>query len=89
MNSIEHALIAVMAADSGDTTTALAHLSTAQRHARTTARRERQIVQIAALMIDGKRERAAGLALEHAAEFPGDVELLTRVSHGAIPSSDA
>ena len=85
MNPIEHALIAVMAANSGDTRTALAHISSAQRGARVTARRERQIVQIAALMVDGRRERAAGLALEHAAEFQGDAELLTRVSHGAIP----
>jgi hypothetical protein len=77
MNPIEHALIAVIAADSGDTTTALAQISIAQRHARTTARRERQIVQIAALLVDGKRARAAGLALEHAAEFPDDAELLT------------
>jgi len=80
MNATEHALLAVMAADSGDTTTALAHISRAQRHARTTARRERQIVQIAALVVEGQRGRAAGLALEHIAEFPDDAELLDRVA---------
>ena len=80
MNAIEHALLAVMAADGGDTTTALAQISQAQRHARTSARRDRQIVQIAALVVAGQRERAGGLTLEHAAEFPDDVELLARVA---------
>jgi hypothetical protein len=80
MNAIEHALFAVMAADRGDTTTALEQLSQAQRHARTTARRERQIVEIAALVIAGQCERAAGLTLEHAVEFPDDAELLARVA---------
>jgi hypothetical protein len=80
MSAIEHALLGVMAANGGDTTTALEELSRAQRLARTTARRERQIVQIATLVITGGSERAAGLALEHAAEFPDDAELLARVS---------
>jgi hypothetical protein len=80
MNAIEHALLAVMAADSGDTTTAREQLARAQRHARTTARRERQIVQIAALIVSGGRERAAGLTLEHTAEFPDDAEILARVA---------
>lgn len=89
MSPIEHALIAVMAAHSGDTTTALAQISSAQRHARTSARRERQLVQIAALVVEGKHERAAGLTLEHAAEFPDDAELLTRVAPAArsVPPS--
>ena len=80
MNAIEHALLAVIAANGGDTTTALEELSRAQCHARKTARRERQIVQIATLFVTGGRERAAGLTLEHAAEFPDDAELLARVS---------
>jgi hypothetical protein len=80
MNAIEHALLAVIAAESGDPRTALEQLSRAQRYARTTARRERQIVQIAALVIAGKRERAAGLTLEHAVDFPEDAELLARVA---------
>jgi hypothetical protein len=45
----------------------------------TNARRYRQVVEIAALVVAGDRERAAGLALEHAAEFPGDGELLAHV----------
>jgi len=80
MNAIEHALLAVMAADSGETATALEQLAHAQRYARATARRERQIVQIAALVVEGRRDRAAGLTLEHTAEFPDDAELLTRVA---------
>ena len=82
MNATEQALLAVMAADSGDTPTALAHISQAQRDARSTARRERQIVQIAALVIEGQHGRAAGLTLEHTAEFPDDADLLARVAGG-------
>jgi hypothetical protein len=80
MTAIEHALLAVMAANSGDTVTAQGYISRAEQYARATARRERQIVQIAALVVAEHRERAAGLALEHAAEFPDDADLLVRVA---------
>jgi hypothetical protein len=80
MNAIEHALLAVMAANGGEPALAQDHLSDAKRHARATARRERQIVEIAALVIDGAAVRAAGLALEHTAEFPEDADLLARIS---------
>jgi hypothetical protein len=80
MNAIEHALLAVMAAGSGDTATACRHLARAQHDARATARRERQIVEIAALVLSGRCDRAAGLTHEHAAEFPDDGELLARVA---------
>jgi hypothetical protein len=80
MSAIEHALRAVMAADAGDATTADGHISSARRYARTTARRDRQIVEIAALVVAGHRQRAAGLAHEHTAEFPHDAELLGRVA---------
>lgn len=80
MNAIEHALLAVLAATGGDPAAADAHIARAQQHARATARRDRQIVEIAALVIAGDAERAAGLCLEHTAEFPGDVDLLARVS---------
>jgi hypothetical protein len=79
MNATEYALLAVQTADSGDTATALAQISRAQRHARSAARRERQFVQIAALVVGGQRDRATGLALEHTAEFPEDAELLAFV----------
>lgn len=80
MSAIDHALLAVMAAEHGDGDAAQMHLSCAQREVRTTARRDRQIVQIAALVVAGHRERAAGLALEHTAEFPDDADLLARVA---------
>jgi hypothetical protein len=80
MNAIEHALLAVMAASNGDTCTAQGHLSRAHQHARATARRERQFVEIAALIIAGDGARAAGLAFEHTAEFPEDADLLARIS---------
>ena len=80
MNAIEHALIALIAAKRGDGAGARGHISRAQRHARANARRERQVVEIAALVVDGDVERAAGLALEHLAEFPDDVDLLARVA---------
>ena len=85
MHPITQALLALMAADDGDTAAARAHVATAQRHARRTARRDRQIVEIAALVVAGNRARAAGLALEHTAEFPDDADLLARVSAATRP----
>jgi hypothetical protein len=79
VNAIEHALLAVIAADSGDAAVAHDHISHAQLHARATARRERQVVEIAALVVARDRERAAGLSLEHTAEFPDDADLLAQV----------
>ena len=83
--ALEHALLAVSAARGGDEVTAADHIAHAQQQTRTTARRERQLVEIAALVVTGDRDRAAGLALEHVVEFPGDAELLTRVSPAATP----
>jgi hypothetical protein len=80
MNAIEHALLAALAANDGDMAAARGHISRAQQYARVTARRERQIVEIAALIIANDAERAAGLTFEHAAEFPDDVGLLARIS---------
>jgi hypothetical protein len=78
--AIEHALLAVLAARGGDDVTAAGHISRAQQQSRATARRERQLVEIAALVVTGDTARAAGLALEHVVEFPEDAELLARVS---------
>jgi len=80
MSALEHALLAVMAGQGGDRVTADGHISRAQQQTRATARRERQVVEIAALVIAGDRARAASLALEHTVEFPGDAELLARVA---------
>ena len=78
--AVEHALLAVLAARGGDDVTAAGHISRAQQQTRATARRERQLVEIAALVVTGDKDRAAGLALEHIVEFPDDAELLARVS---------
>jgi hypothetical protein len=78
--AIEHALLAVLAARGGDKVTATHHIARAQKDTRATARRERQLVEIAALVVTGDMDRAGGLALEHVAEFPGDAELLACVS---------
>lgn len=83
MTAIACALLAVIAAGEGDAPAARAHISQAQHHARATARRERQVVEIAALVVAGDGERAAGLALEHAAAYPDDAGLLARVA-GAV-----
>jgi hypothetical protein len=80
MNAIEHALLAVIAANGGDGGAAQEHISRAEQYARATARRERQIVEIAALVIANDRARAAGLTFEHTAQFPDDADLLARIS---------
>lgn len=85
MDAIAHALLAVVAADDGDRPAAQAHIANAQRRARSTARRDRQIVEIAALVVAGDRARAAGLTLEHTAVFSEDVDLLARVVGAARP----
>jgi hypothetical protein len=78
--AIEHALLAVLAARGGDTVNAAEHIARAAQQSRTTARRERQLVEIAALVVTGDTDRAAGLALEHLVGFPDDAELLARFS---------
>jgi hypothetical protein len=85
LNAIERALLAVMAANGGDGAAAQEHIARAQEYARATARRERQIVQIAALTIANDEARAAGLAFEHTAEFPDDADLLARISVKSAP----
>ena len=85
MHPIIEALLAILAAEEGDMAAGQAHLATAQRHLRRAARRDRQIVEIAALAVAGHRERAAGLALEHTTEFPDDADLLARVSAPSRP----
>ena len=76
MNPIDEAVRAVSAARAGDTTDAQEHLRRAHRNTQKMARRQRQVVDIAGLVIAGNRDRAEGLALVHLAEFPSDAELL-------------
>jgi hypothetical protein len=80
MDPIARALLAVQTAQDGDTAAAHAHIATAQRHVRGTARRDRQLVEMAALVVAGSRARAAGLAWEHTAEFPADVAILGHIA---------
>ena len=77
---IEHALLAVMAARDGNKVTAADHIRRAHQQTRSTARRERQVIEIAALVVAGDRSRSAGLAREHCTEFPEDTELLARLT---------
>jgi len=76
MNAIAFAMLAVFATEIGDHDAADQHLEAAHRHSRTAARRERQLVEIAALIVAGEDERARGLSFEHTSEFPSDDELL-------------
>jgi hypothetical protein len=76
MNAIAFAIVAVFATQIGDHVAASEHLDAAQRHSRMSARRERQLVEIAALIVAGERERARGLSFEHTSEFPSDDEVL-------------
>jgi DNA-binding IscR family transcriptional regulator len=85
MNAIAYALLAVMATDHGDAAAAQAHIASAQRISRSTARRHRQVVEIAGLVVTGQSERAAGLALMHTTEFPEDADLLARVTGRPTP----
>jgi hypothetical protein len=80
MNPIADALLAVMANNAGETSEAHERLETARHQAQAAARRNRQVVEIAALLVGGGRERAEGLALIHTAEFPQDTELLARMT---------
>jgi hypothetical protein len=89
MNAIEQALLAVVAANRGDRAAAREHISSAQQHARATARRDRQVVEIAALVVAGDGERAAGLGLEHTSEFPDDAALLADIVPMWIPTRRA
>jgi len=84
MTPIDNALLAVMASIAGDTNAADRHLETARRHASTAARRHRQVVEIAGLVVAGAYERAEGLVLVHAAEFPDDTELLASITRKEV-----
>jgi hypothetical protein len=86
-NAIDLALRAASAADDGDLDAARAHLSLAQQQCGAAGRRERQVVEIAALVVAGCGERAAGLALEHIAKFPDDADVLARIARAAVSAS--
>ncbi|HEY3833962.1 MAG TPA: hypothetical protein VGO03_16835 [Acidimicrobiia bacterium] len=89
MDPINEVLLGVMADTTGDTVAAREHLAAAQRHWRTGTRRHRQIIEIASLVVAGSRERAEGLSLVHAAEFPEDADLLARITDESAPGKGA
>ena len=85
MDPVEHAILAVIAANTGgDSAEADRLLATAHQQVRTAARRHRQIVEIATLVVAQRHERAQGLAFVHRAEFPEDAALLCHITvrHG-------
>ena len=80
MDPIADALLAVQASNAGDKTGALEHLETARRNVRTAARRHRQLVEIASLLVAGADDRADGLAVLHRTEFDEDTLLVARMT---------
>ena len=88
MDPIDDVLRAVLASIAGDTADARRHLEVARQQCRAAARRHRQVVEIAGLVVAGAHERAEGLALVHAAEFPHDTELLARLTRN-YPTPEA
>ena len=80
MDPIADALLAVLASNAGDTSGALEHLETARRNVRTAARRHRQLVEIASLLVAGADDRADGLAVLHRTEFDEDTLLVARMT---------
>lgn len=72
-------LLAVRSKDAGDAEAAERHLAQARHLVRTSARRDRHLVEIAALVVTGHRHRARGLASMHITEFPDDAALLTQL----------
>jgi hypothetical protein len=86
MNPIDDALLAVLASSAGDTTQARHHLEVARQSSQVAARRHRQVVEIAGLVVGGCPGRAEGLALLHVADFPEDRALLARITGHAPPT---
>ena len=80
VTAIDYALLAITTAEGGDQTQALVHMATAQQHSRATARRVRQVLEIAALVVTERRKRALDLAAIHTVEFPDDADLLERIT---------
>lgn len=85
MDPISDALLAVTASTAGNATEAQTHLAAARAHTQAHARRCRQVVEIAGLVVSGAHERAEGLALLHVAEFPNDADLLEHMTCSEQP----
>jgi len=58
-------------------------------NATTNARRQRQLGEIASLVVAGSHERAQGLAMIHVAEFPEDTGVLARITDNPPAAQEA
>jgi cellobiose-specific phosphotransferase system component IIA len=90
MEPVTHAVLAMLTARSDDHDAARRHLDAARDQIRSAARRDRQLVEIAALVVAGEWRRACDLATEHVADHPGDSSLLASMTSArtAAPASD-
>ena len=77
---VGHAYTAFLAELAGDADRAACLAGRARKSQRAITRRERQLVEVLLLVIDGDRERAAGLAAEHIDEFDEDRDALGLVA---------
>ena len=77
---VGHAYTAFLAELAGDANRAACLAGRARRSQGAITRRERQLVEVLLLVIDGDRERAAGLAAEHIDEFDEDRDALGLVA---------
>jgi hypothetical protein len=71
--------VAFLTSLAGADTRAARRAGLARRSRLGISRRERQLVEILLLSVDGDRRRAAVLATEHVDEFPDDAAALTVV----------
>jgi hypothetical protein len=77
---VGHACTAFLAELAGDADRAACLAGRARKSQRAISRRERQLVEVLLLVIDGDRERATGLAAEHIDEFDEDRDALGLVA---------
>ncbi len=77
--AVGHAYSAFLMSLAGADTRAARRAGLARRSRVGVTRRERQLVEILLLSVDGDRRRAAVLATEHVDEFPDDAAALTVV----------
>ena len=77
---VGHAYTAFLAELAGGANRAARLAGRARRSQRAITRRERQLVEVLLLVIDGDRVRAAGLAAEHIDEFDEDRDALALVA---------
>jgi uncharacterized protein (DUF1697 family) len=77
--AVGHAYAAFLMSLAGADSRAARRAGLARRSRSGITRRERQLVEILLLSVDGDRRRAAALATEHVDEFPDDAAALTVV----------